>query len=118
MVADVVGPICETGDFLARVRAPSVTMRVLPAAAARVRMSSATAGVSMTGRVSGGQHRVVMPPLAAARDSEAIVALCSCPGSRVRAQMSIRPGQTMQSRASISSVPSKPSGAAQSVEVA
>ncbi len=74
-------------------------------------MSCTTAGVSITGSVSGGQHSVVMPPAAAARVSEAMVALCSAPGSRSRAQRSTSPGQTTRPRASISVSSVRPLGA-------
>ena len=99
------------------VRAASVTMRALPVAAARSRINSVTAGVSMTGFVSGGQHSVVMPPLAAANDSLAMVVLYSCPGSRSRAHRSISPGQTICSLASISMSTLKPSGACPSAVI-
>ena len=56
--------------------------RAWPEALARRRISSHTAGVSITGSVAGMHTRVVMPPAAAARVSLAMVALCSSPGSR------------------------------------
>ncbi len=93
------------------VKAPSVNTRAWPAALARRRIHSTTDGSSMAGSVSGGQTRVVMPAAAAARVSLAMLALCSWPGSRSRAHRSIRPGQTMRSRASMSRSTAKPSGA-------
>ena len=55
----------------------------------------------MTGVVSGGMHKVVMPLAAAARVSEAIVPLFSKPGSLRRARKSTIPGMTWQPLASI-----------------
>ncbi|MNC69602.1 hypothetical protein D3C75_1203110 [compost metagenome] len=48
---------------------------LLPASRARSRISSATAEVSSTGLVCGGQHRLVTPPATAARVSLAMVPL-------------------------------------------
>ena len=94
------------------VSAPRVTTRAAPAASARWWMSSTTAAVSTTGWVSGGMHRVVMPPAAAAAHSEAMVALCSWPGSRRRAARSTSPGATTRPPASRVCSGRKPSGGA------
>ncbi|MCY1486561.1 hypothetical protein D9M68_202080 [compost metagenome] len=58
-----------------RVSAPTGKTLVLPASRARSRISSATAGVSSTGLVCGGQHRLVTPPAAAARVSLSMLPL-------------------------------------------
>ncbi len=55
----------------------------------------------MTGWVSGGQQTEVIPPLAAAVVSDVMDATCSCPGSRMCADKSTSPGQTMSPSASI-----------------
>ncbi len=62
--------------------------------------------------MSGGQARLVTPPATAAAISEASVALYSSPGSRRRAERSIRPGHTTMPAASMIRLACQPSGAA------
>ncbi len=90
------------------VNAPTVNTMVRPAFLARSSINSTTAGLSITGSVSGGTASVVMPPATAARVSLSIVAVCSWPGSRSRALRSTRPGQTILLYASISISASNP----------
>ncbi len=65
----------------------------------------------MIGSVSGGVHKVVTPPCAAANVSLSIEPLFSSPGSRSRARISTKPGQTIQLFASIVDFAWKPAGA-------
>src|SRR5258706_5392704 len=58
-------------------------------------------GSSSGGSVSGGQARLVTPPGTAASISDSSVALYSWPGSRSRAERSMKPGETTRPFASI-----------------
>jgi hypothetical protein len=58
-------------------------------------------GSSSGGSVSGGQARLVTPPATAAFISDSSVALYSKPGSRSRAERSMKPGQTTKPLASM-----------------
>ena len=70
---------------------------------ARWRTASIVAAVSMAGRVLGIAQMVVKPPRAAARAPDAMVSLCSCPGSRRWTWRSTNPGATTSPVASITS---------------
>src|SRR5438067_91244 len=68
-------------------------------------------GSSSGGSVSGGQARHVTPPATAAFISDSSVALYSKPGSRKRADRSIKPGATTCPLASIVRLAVHPAGA-------
>ena len=68
---------------------------------ARCLSISTRPGSSSGGSVSGGHARLVTPPAIAAAISDSSVALYSKPGSRSRAETSMRPGATTSPRASM-----------------